>query len=331
MRVMKAMKTLGHLSRMDAREVWSHEAHDFTPWLYAHLPLLAEALGLDIEPVGSEVKVGDFAVDIVGRTAPGGRSVIVENQLSPTDHGHLGQLLTYASGLDATVIVWLAPQFRDEHRQAIDWLNGHTTEDVDFFGVELELLRIDDSAPAPHFKLAAAPNTWAKQTRESAPAAATERGLRYTAFFEAVLAEFKKRRPGLTSTSKVRPDNWLSFSAKRSGFIYSWSVAGGNRLRVEVYIDTGEQESTKAYFDSLYARREELEAAVGAEFAWERLDNRRASRIALYNPKAVGPSFDTDPEAREWMVQTMALWTDVFGPVIAALPPAGGPPTAAVG
>ncbi len=317
-----AMTTLGRLTRIDAREVWIHEAHDFTPWLYANLALLADALGIDIEPIASEVRVGDFAVDIVGRTNPGGRSVIVENQLAPTDHGHLGQLLTYASGLDATVIVWLAPQFRDEHRQAIDWLNAHTTEDVDFFGVELELLRIDDSAPAPHFKLVAAPNEWAKQTRESTTVVPTERGLRYKAFFEAILAEFKERRPGLTAVSKVGLDNWLAFSAKRSGFLFSWVVASNARLRVEVYIDTGDQAANKAYFDELYARREELEGALGAAFSWERLDKRRASRIALYRPAPAGSSIDEDAESREWMVATMVAWTDLFRPVIAALRPA---------
>ena len=159
------MQSLGQLSRVEARVVWAHEAHNFTPWLRDNLALLADTLGVGIEPVGSEFRVGIFSSDIVGRTIPDGRTVVVENQLEPTNHVHLGQLLTYASGLDARIIVWLATQFRDEHRQALDWLNAHTTEGVDFFGVELELLRIDDSAPAVHFKLVAQPNEWAKATR----------------------------------------------------------------------------------------------------------------------------------------------------------------------
>ena len=172
---------------------------DFTPWLHENIGLLAEAIGFDLEATGREVAVGDFSVDVVGRTVPDGRSVIVENQLAPTDHSHLGQLLTYASGLDAAVIVWLAPRFRDEHRQVLDWLNGHTTDGVDFFGVELELLRIDDSSPAPHFKLVAQPNEWTKSTREPDD----QRALRATAAIPRVLLSGACRLQGAASARDV--------------------------------------------------------------------------------------------------------------------------------
>jgi len=310
--------SLGRLSRLDAREVWTHEAHDFTPWLHENIALLAEALGFDIEATGREVGVGDFAVDIVGRTTPGGRPVIVENQLAPTDHSHLGQVLTYASGLDAAIIVWVAPRFRDEHRQALDWLNAHTDEQVDFFGVELELLRIDDSVPAPHFKLVAQPNAWAKSTREAAAVEPSERGLRYQRFFEGVLADFKAMRPNLTSTNRVGTDSYLGFAGGRTGFSFVWAVAGG-RPRIELYIDTGDQTSTKAHFDALQRRGAELEAAIGAPISWERLDNRRASRVATYYAGATDIPFDEDPGVRVWAVETMVRWTDVLRPAIKGL------------
>lgn len=311
--------SLGRLSRLDAREVWLHEAHDFTPWLHENVALLAEALGFDIEATGREVSVGDFAVDIVGRTTPGGRSVIVENQLAPTDHSHLGQVLTYASGLDAAIIVWVAPRFRDEHRQALDWLNAHTDEQVDFFGVELELLRIDDSAPAPHFKLVAQPNAWAKSTREAAAVEPSERGLRYQRFFENVLNEFKARRPNITSTSRVGTESYMGFAAGRTGFSFVWTIASGGRARVELYIDTGDRDTTKAYFDALHARHDELEQAIGVSIQWERLDNRRASRVATYHLVPETPPLDENSELKAWAVETMVRWNDVLRKVIRGL------------
>jgi hypothetical protein len=319
---MTAMQKLGRLTRIDAREVWTHEAHDFTPWLHDNIALLAEALGFDIEATGREVAVRDFSVDVVGKTTPGGRSVIVENQLASTDHSHLGQLLTYASGLEAAVIVWLAPRFRDERRQVLDWLNAHTVEGIDFFGVELELLRIDDSAAAPHFKLVAQPNEWAKTTREAAsPSQPNERGLRYQRFFEALLTGFKAQRPNLTSASRVGPDSWFGFSGGRTGFSFVWAVVGSNRLRVEMYIDTGEQASSKAFFDALKARAAELAAKLQSELAWERLDNRRASRIATYRPLPEAPPLDANEDLKAWAIATMVRWNDVLRPIVKTLVP----------
>lgn len=321
-------KALGRLLRIDAREVWTHEAHDFTPWLHANIGLLAEALGFDIEATGREVAVGAFSVDVVGRTTPGGRPVIVENQLAPTDHSHLGQLLTYASGLDAAVIVWLAPRFRDEHRQVLDWLNAHTVEGIDFFGVELELLRIDTSLPAPHFKLVAQPNEWAKTTREAAAAAPSERGIRYQRFFEALLAGFKAQRPHLTSASRVGPDSWFGFAAGRTGFSFVWAITSGNRARVELYIDTGDQSTSKGLFDALKERESEFAAKLGGELVWERLDSRRASRLATYHPVPSDPPLDENAALQGWAISTMIRWNDVLRPIIRqlALPPVDDAP-----
>src|SRR5215203_5282830 len=117
------MANLGRLQALDPRSVWPREAHDFTPWLLENEDALAEALGLDLELSAAEHPVGGFALDLVGRDMTNDCVLIVENQLSDTDHGHLGQLLTYAAGTDARTVVWLAPRFREEHRQALDYLN----------------------------------------------------------------------------------------------------------------------------------------------------------------------------------------------------------------
>jgi hypothetical protein len=196
--------TLGSLSRIDARAVWIDEARHFTPWLAQNLAVLGEALGLDLQLVETEVHVGDFSVDIVARDLSSGHQVIIENQLERTDRGHLGQLLTYAAGQDSAMVVWISPVFRDEHRQALDWLNANTGEGRNFFGVEIELLQINDSPPAPHFKIVSQPNEWAKATNASTgQAAPSELGLRYQKFFRGVLERFKELRPGVTSGSRV--------------------------------------------------------------------------------------------------------------------------------
>ena len=136
---------LGKLKHFDPRKLWENEAGNFTPWLANHLQLLAEALGLDdLQLVRTEQAVGEFLCDIVAREVRTDRRVIIENQLKQTDHKHLGQLLTYAGGLDAAVVVWISPEIREEHRQALDWLNRHTDEQIVFFGVLLEAIRIDD-------------------------------------------------------------------------------------------------------------------------------------------------------------------------------------------
>jgi hypothetical protein len=312
------MVTLGKLKTVDARTAWRHEAHEFTPWLASHIGLLGEALGLDLELEATEVSVGDFNVDIVARDSASGRRLIVENQLEATDHGHLGQLLTYASGTDTAYIVWLSPRFRDEHRQALDWLNGHTTDDTDFFGVELELLQIDESPLAPHFKLVAQPNEWTKGVRQVGQSGeASELGLRYQRFFADILARYKKRRPYDTKSSRVGTQNWLTFSAGRSGFGFVWSMAAKRRLRVELYIDT---DPTKAIFDAMLTRKDEIEGELGQPVSWERLDSRKASRLAVYREVPENPPFEENDELKDWAVETMVRWTSVLRPRVKDLP-----------
>jgi hypothetical protein len=165
---------LGKLERIPLRKAWAHEAGEFTPWLAQanNLTLLAESLGLgELELVGTEHPVGDFKVDILC-TDDGGK-VVIENQLEKTNHTHLGQILTYAAGVGARKVVWLAESFRTEHVAALEFLNQHTTDELDFFAVEIELWRIGDSPMAPSFNVVVKPNDWAKTGQQNAKAAAT--------------------------------------------------------------------------------------------------------------------------------------------------------------
>jgi len=153
---------LGKLEQVDLREAWLSEPDDFTPWLADHLDLLGETLGLSLELEGTETSVGPFSADILCREVGDGHWVLIENQLERTDHTHLGQIVTYAAGLDALTIIWVAKEFVDEHRAAMDWLNHSTAEGLDFFGVEIELWRIGDSRMAPRLNIVSQPNAWSK-------------------------------------------------------------------------------------------------------------------------------------------------------------------------
>lgn len=154
----------GQLARVSARLGWPHEAHEFTPWLAENVELLGEAVGLSLELCEREHKVGRYSLDLLLSDAQD-RVVIVENQFGQTDHDHLGKLLTYCAGTEADVVIWIAEELNQEHVAVLEWLNEKTVQGVGFFGVELELLRIDDSRLAPNFRVLVQPNEWVKSVR----------------------------------------------------------------------------------------------------------------------------------------------------------------------
>jgi hypothetical protein len=276
---------------------------------------------MEIELTGTESRVGDFAVDIFAREVGSGHEVIIENQLAPTDHGHLGQLLTYASGLDAKVIIWISPQFRDEHRQALDWLNRETSESISVFGLELELLRIDDSAPAPNFKIVAQPSEWQKATRvrgEAGEVGVSERQSLYHEFFVGLVEMVHQRLPGFSNVRRVGYDSWLHFATGRSGFAYSVAFVVGGLFRTELEIDLGDRERNRAAFEQLLAQRDQLEASVGS-LTWDAKEGRRAFRVYLNRPGTVDESEDTLNSLREWAINNLIQFRDHLSPRIKSL------------
>ncbi|MDF2637955.1 MAG: hypothetical protein K0R64_939 [Novosphingobium lindaniclasticum] len=160
----------GTLEDVQARVAWAHEAHVFTPWLAENLDRLSNAIGIPLELTGREVGVGRYSADILATNPIDGTVVLIENQLEPSDHTHLGQIMTYLAGLDAHVMVWVAPDFRAEHLSAIRWLNQHTDETFSFFAVRLRVVRIADSPLAPLFDVLEKPNTWDKSLQRTARA-----------------------------------------------------------------------------------------------------------------------------------------------------------------
>ena len=303
---------LAKIDRVDLREVWLNEAANFTPWLAENISLLGEALGMDLEVETAEAPVGSYSLDILARDVGNSHSVIIENQLEVTDHTHLGQLLTYMAGFDANVIVWIAKEFRDEHREALDLLNHRTGEDTQFFGVEVELWKIEDSRPAVNFKLVATPNEWRKRTVSNARGTGvSEKGERYRTFFQALIDTLREEHR-FTNARKGQPQNWHSFSAGRVEFVADFP--SGERARVAVYIDNGDRDWNKGLFDQLYEIKVDIESELGEPLEWERLDERRASRIAVVRQGAIDDTDETLQEIREWMVGRLLKFKQVFGP-----------------
>ena len=313
------MSDLGDIEEVNPREVWPHEASDFTPWLAANLKRLGDELGMELELTTVEAPVGDFSLDLLAKDLNGNRSLIIENQLNATDHDHLGKLLTYASGHNASVVIWIAPQIREEHRQTLDWLNQRTDADTEFFGVQLRVLRIDKSRPAVQFRAVASPNSWRKEVGAAASCgSASGKGAAYQAFLQVLVDEMREKHR-FTNARRASPVNWYTFSSGTSGIGYSASFAQGGRVRAEAYLDLGDEALNKKLFDELAGNKVALETEFGEPLSWERLDSRRASRVATYRAGSIESSPDEVREIREWLVDRLLRFKKVFGRRIAEI------------
>lgn len=316
---MSAVIPLGRIESVDLRTAWPDEAKNFTPWLAdeENLALLGSVLGLQLELEAVEKQVGPFSADILAKDCVSGRWVLIENQIEMTDHGHLGQILTYAAGLDVAVVVWIARSFREQHRAAIDYLNRITDEDHLFFGVQVELLKIGASAFAPSFSVVAKPNNWSKQSAAAKFASddvLSPGQLLYREFWTGLIASAKEAYPSLANRKPYK-GSWQTAERIGSGAGFSIDAnaafTGSNQLRVEAYVSGA---AAPTAFQALHLRKAEIEAAFGGELAWELLQGHE-KRIAFYMPgqqkkdaKAAWPS------QHAWLLQHWKKLADSIRP-----------------
>ena len=276
--------TLGQLEQIrDLRSVWANEAYDFTPWLAreANLATLGGVLGLDLELEGTEQGVGPYAADIVCKDTVSDRYVLIENQLERTDHSHLGQLLTYAAGLNALTVVWVAARFTEEHRAALDWLNEVTVEGVNFFGLEIELWRIGDSPMAPKFNVVAKPNDWAKHVAATARAESNVSDLKkqWQRFWTGFAAFLQERDTPITPRSP-RPQHWADFAIGKTDFHLTVTLNSQEPLIWAGLYMKGPH--ADAHFHLLHAKREALEAEFGEALAWDAKPGKQACDVGIH-------------------------------------------------
>ncbi len=311
---------LGRLVRIDPREIWSSE-EEFNSWLVDNIDILAEAIGMDLEVIEVESEVGEFRVDIIARDLSGeGRIVVIESQLSRTDHEHLGKIITYAAGRNASAVVWISPEFREEHRSALDWLNN-LVSNVMFFGLELEVLKIDNSKPAVRLNIVSKPNEWRRS--EAARMTLSGRARLYQEFFQELADRLRSER--LANVRRGLPQNWLDFGAGRSGFWYAIVFTRDRRFRVELSIDAGDYDRNKRAFDLLMKERDEIEKEIGIRLEWSSPEpSRRAARVMAYYPQSVtieevAESPETKQNIVEWSVDIIKKFKQIFTPRIQRL------------
>lgn len=306
------MTVFGEIKLVDIREIWANEAIDFTPWLVDNIEHLGQALGMEIEVEEREAGVGDFSLDILGKDLGTGRTVIIENQLKETDHDHLGKLLTYAGGFDAGVLVWIARELRDEHRQALEWLNEQTKHDVDFFGVVIEVIRIDDSKPAFNFRPVVFPNEWQKD-RGNGRTRLSPRAEAYRSYFQSLIDDLRTKHK-FTNAKLGQPQSWYSFSSGVQGITFSSSFAQGGKARTEVYIDFQDKDKNKKVFDLLQEQKVSIENEFGGNLSWERIDDKRACRIAIYRDGRIDSPAPVLDEIRNWSIGNLLKLKKVLLP-----------------
>lgn len=314
---------LGKLVKIELRDIWLSESSHFTPWLAReeNLLTLGETLGLELELEAQEKAVGPFRADILCKDIGTNAWVLIENQLERTDHSHLGQLLTYASGLEAVTIVWIAARFTEEHRSTLDWLNRITDETFRFFGVEVELWRIGDSPAAPRFNIVSKPNNWNKLVTQAAraidEAELTGTKALQLAYWGAFGAVLMAQGGPLARERKPQPQSWMSYSIGRSGFGLNAAMARPKRqIRAELYMSNP---SAKAFFHLLHAQKTEIEAELGYPLDWEELPEGRDTRISAALNE-VDPENQVDwARQHEWLAARLNEFYRVFVSRVKAL------------
>jgi hypothetical protein len=294
---------LGNLEAVDLRTAWPDEAKNFTPWLAEddNLAFLGSTLGLQLELEAVEKEVGPFSADILAKDLQTDRWVLIENQIESTDHNHLGQLLTYAAGLDAPIVVWIAKNFREQHRAALDYLNRSTAEEFLFFGVQIELLKIGESAFAPSFSVVAKPNNWSKQSaaiKKAAKENLSPMQILSLEFWGQLIEGAETLYPALVARKPYK-GSWQTaerlISSKTFYVENNAAFTSAKRLRVEAYIGGP---AAKVVFAKLKQKQVEIEAAITGDLEWEELPEGQDSRIALYMP-----GYQSRDDRNEWKSQ----------------------------
>ena len=306
---------LKQLTPVDLSEVWETEPQHFTPWLAKeeNLTLLGETLRIDLELEAQEVNIGGFRADLLCKNTVDGSWVLIENQLAPTDHTHVGQLLTYAAGLNAFTVIWIAETFRNEHWELLDWLNRITDDRYRFFGIEVKVWQIEDSAAAVQFEVVSSPNDWSRgvsrDTRRAASQELSETDKSHLRFWTG-LREYLQDKASRLNCPAPGPSRYIVFSIGRSGFSMETHLAPTrNEISIRLCID---YDNVEAYFYLLQEQQAAIEKAFGEPLEWDELPGNKRSRISL-------TKVDTDPldendwlHQYEWFTTQLEVFDEVF-------------------
>lgn len=291
---------LGKLTEVDIRELWKHEQYDFSEWLSKedNIEMLSDEIGLTLTDVNKEVFVGSYRCDLVTKDETTGIKVIIENQLEATNHDHLGKIITYASGLDANVVIWIVKEAREEHRSAVEWLNNKTTKDISFFLIEIRAYKIGDSLPAPKFVIMEKPNDFVKTANTSINSGELSKAQAERLNFWNKFNEIVASRNKPFNLRKATTDHWYDVAIGTNEAHISITLVNKiSSIGIEIYIN-----DNKELFDKLNAISEIIENELGFTMDWQRLDNKKASRIIYY---IEGLDFDNHDNYNELINETI--------------------------
>ena len=301
---------LGKLEEVDIRKVWPHEQYDFSKWLATeeNIRELGDALNLSLTDVETEKFVGNYRCDILCKDEITGKIVLIENQLEPTNHDHLDKIITYASGLDAAVVVWIVASARDEHASAIEWLNKHTDDEISFFLMEVHAYKIGDSDPAPQFKIIEQPNDFVKIVKAVSKNTDMNESQKNRLEFWTQFNEVVDSKGKPFNKRKATTDHWYNVAIGSSDASISIDLVNKeHKIRVSLWIS-----DNKDIFDALIQKKDEIEEALGFALEWNRLDNKKASYICTYIKGLDFKKQDNYPMLMEQIIDLVLKMRNVF-------------------
>lgn len=302
---------LGKLQEIDIRDIWPHEQYDFSKWLSSeeNIQELGNVLNLSLTDVETEKYVGNYRCDILCKDEITGKVVLIENQLESTNHDHLGKILTYASGLDASVVVWIVASVRDEHASAIEWLNKHTDDNISFFLIEIHAYKIGDSEPAPQFKIIEQPNDFSKTVKSIAKNKELNESQRCRLEFWTQFNDVLEQRGKPFNKRKVSTDHWYSVAVGSSAWQLSIELVNKeHRIRVCAWII-----DNKDRFDIIHQHKDEIESELGFALSWKRMDSKKSSLICTYIDGLDFKSQENYPELINRSIDLVVKLRDVLG------------------
>ena len=292
---------LGKLEKIELREVWRHEALDFTRWLAKkeNIAILSKEIGIDIEVIETEMSVGRYNVDIYARDIESNKRIVIENQLENTNHDHLGKMLVYAAGLDADIAIWVVKDVNEEHRQAIEWLNDNSFEKVNIFLVKVELWQIDNSPIAPKFQVICEPNNWAKVLKQQSKDNITDLELRQMEYWQ-----------GFVDYAKSKDKTYIS----QRPSIYNWYVIriGSTDYKIKLVHSVNSDImrcQLEIFNDSIYKKLEQYRTEIDNKInglEWEYLEDRKVNRISCNN------SSKDNASSYVWLLDMVDRFKEVF-------------------
>ena len=311
------MNDFSELTIIPLRKTWAHEAKHFTPWLEENIQKLGDAIGFELEVIERESSVGDFKLDLLAKDIRSSQTVIIENQLEPADHKHLGQLLCYAAGLDAAVVVWISEDVREEYRQVLDWLNQKTYPDIQFFAVVVEIVQIEQSKPALVFRPVVMPNEWQKFQKQIT-GQLSPRHEKRKAYFQKLIDDLREEHD-FTGAKKAQPYTYHHFASGITGIRYGAMLRADDKALVYLHINKDVKGGRLDVFDGLVKLKDKVEKIIETPLEWIRdseNENEEFSRIAISTVGSIDADESELEKVRLWHIKNLLKFKEVFHPEI---------------